>query len=295
VVLTEQPVPDLPPGGRVEVRMELRPLRRGPLRFERVAVARTDPFGLVRSFVRVPAAHTLLILPRRYPVPVLSLPGSLKFQHGGVAQASSVGQSDEFYSLRDYRRGDPLRHIHWRSWARTGRPVVKEHVDEFYTRHALVLDTFAPAEAWDVFEEAVSVAASFAWAVRTQESLLDLLFVGTQSYCFSAGRGLAHTQQMLEILASVQPTLDRSFQVLADSVRDHARVVSGVICVLVAWDEARQTLVRNLRESGLPIRVLVVVGATESMDLDPGPLRADPVSFRVVRVGAAEEALRTWE
>ena len=24
-------------------------------------------------------------------------------------------------ALRDYRRGDPMRHIHWRSWAKTGK------------------------------------------------------------------------------------------------------------------------------------------------------------------------------
>ena len=51
---------------------------------------------------------------------------------------------------------------------------------------------------------AVSVAASFACTVLTQESLLDLLFVGPQSYCFTAGRGLAQADQMLEILAAVR-------------------------------------------------------------------------------------------
>ena len=44
-------------------------------------------------------------------------------------------------SLRDYRPGDPLQRVHWKSFARTGRPVVKEYQDEFFERHALVLDT----------------------------------------------------------------------------------------------------------------------------------------------------------
>jgi uncharacterized protein (DUF58 family) len=56
----------------------------------------------------------------------------MKYQQGGVALASNVGQSDEFVALRDYRQGDPLRHIHWRSWARAGKPVVKEFEDEFF-------------------------------------------------------------------------------------------------------------------------------------------------------------------
>ena len=81
-------------------------------------------------------------------------------------------------ALRDYRPGDPPRHIHWRSWAKMGRPIVKEFEDEFFVRHALILDTFCEAPEADRFEESVSVAASFACSLQTQDSLLDLLFVG---------------------------------------------------------------------------------------------------------------------
>lgn len=53
-----------------------------------------------------------------------------------------------------------------------------------------------------MFEEAVSVAASFACTLRNQESL-DLMFVGAKAFLFTAGRGVAHTDQLLEILAGV--------------------------------------------------------------------------------------------
>ena len=63
----------------------------------------------------------------------------------------------------------------------------------------------------------MSVAASFACTLPTQESLLDLLFVGPQSYCFTAGRGVAHVEQMLEILASVRACSDQPFRALEHS------------------------------------------------------------------------------
>ena len=138
----------------------------------------------------VAAPQTVLILPKRYPLPPIALPGQMKYQEGGVALAANVGRSEEFVALRDYRHGDPMRHIHWRSWAKTGKPIVKEFEDEFFVRHALVLDTFTDEPHSEILEEAVSVAASFACTVLTQESLLDLLFVGNRSYCFTAGRGL---------------------------------------------------------------------------------------------------------
>jgi len=93
---------------------------------------------LFRAFARVPLPETVLILPKRYPLPDLALRARATNQRGGVALAAAIGESEEFVSLRDYRPGDPRRHIHWRSWARTGRPIVKEFQDEFFVRHALI-------------------------------------------------------------------------------------------------------------------------------------------------------------
>ena len=286
----EAPVPTVTPGGEVEVKLEFTPLKRGPIRFEKLTVARPDPLGLMKAGVRQSLPQTLLVLPKRYPLPPIALPGLMKYQPGGVAMASSVGESEEFIGVRDYRPGDPLRHIHWRSWARHGQPIVREFEDEFFVRHALVLDTFLEVPHSEVFEEAVSIAASFACTVVTQESLLDLLFVGAEAYCFTSGRGLAHREQMLEILAGVKVCRTQPFALLEDLVLRHSGDVSGVICVLLAWDEARQTFVRKLRELGVPLVVLVVREAG-GPPLHPGPMRDAPSQFHVLLTGAIEEGL----
>ncbi|MBI5801228.1 MAG: DUF58 domain-containing protein [Verrucomicrobia bacterium] len=288
--VTEVPCPALPPSGSADLRLELLPLRRGVLRFDAVAVACPDTFGLFRTFIPVPLPQSLLILPKRYFVPPLALAGQLKYQQGGVALAASVGESEEFVSLRDYRPGDALRHIHWPSWAKTGKPIVKEFQDEFFTRHALILDTFLSVAASEVFEEAVSVAASLACTVQAQESLLDLMFVGPQAYCFTMGRGVGHLEQLLEILASVQPCRDRQFKSLLQLVLQHAGDLSGCLCVFVEWDEQRREFVRRLREMGVPLTVFVVTNAGAPKP-DPGPMGADPEQFRQLEVGKVAEGL----
>jgi uncharacterized protein (DUF58 family) len=287
----ESVIPRVLPKQEAEMPMELTPLRRGVLRFKGVTFARPDPLGLIRALARTAAPQTVLVLPRRYPLPPVALPGTAKYQEGGVAFASNVGQSDEFVALRDYRHGDPLRHIHWRSWARAGKPVVKEFEDEFFVRHALVLDTFTERPQSEVFEEAVSVAASFACTIQTQESLLDLLFVGPESFCFTAGRGLAHADQMLEVLASVRPCSERSFDTLEHLVLDHIGTVSGCVCVLLAWDEPRREFVRKLRALDVPVRVLVITDGQQKKKLDPGPLHDEPERFHVLETGRVEQDL----
>ncbi len=289
----EQPLPVLPPNGEVEFATELVPLRRGTLRLLGLTINCPDAFGLYRSFVRVPAPERVLVLPRRYALPAVALPGSLKYQQGGVALASSVGESEEFISLRDYRPGDPRRHIHWKSWAKTGKPIVKEFQDEFFVRHALVLDTFSDDPYSDLFEEAVSVAASFACNLQTQDSLLDLMFVGSEAYCFTSGRGLAHAEQMLEVLAAVRVTNDTNFAALPRAVLDRISGVSGCVLVLLAWDERRQAFVKRLHQLAIPLRVFVIVPDNQP-PLDPGPLRDQPqnlVSLPLTRVAQTLAAL----
>jgi len=290
VKLQEGEIPPLLPGGETEVHLELTPLRRGVLRFKGVTLARPDPFGLFRSLVRTPAVQTVLVLPKRHPLAPIALPGSMKYQEGGVALAANVGRSEEFVALREYRHGDPMRHIHWRSWAKTGKPIVKEFEDEFFVRHALVLDTFDDEPHSEILEEAVSVAASFACAVLTQESLLDLLFVGNQSYCFTAGRGFAHADQMLEILAAATNCTGKSFETLEQLVLNHVSAVSGCICVFQRWDDARKTLITKLRRLNIPLLVLVIVRPGEAK-LDAGPLRDEPDRFHVLEMGRIAEQL----
>ena len=283
-------VPPLPRGGEAEVRVEVLPLRRGLLHFTGVTLARPDPLGLFFSFAKIAAPQTVLILPKRYPIPPIALPGALRYQEGGVALAANIGRSEEFVALREYRHGDPMRHIHWRSWAKVGKPIVKEFEDEFFVRHALVLDTFDEEPNSEVLEEAVSVAASFACTILTQESLLDLLFVGNQSYCFTAGRGLAHAEQMLEILASVKNCADKKFATLEHLVLGHISAVSGCICVLQRWDDARKSFVKKLRTLNIPLLVLVVVRPGEPKP-DAGPMRDAPENFRILEIGHSEEEL----
>ena len=283
-------IPPIPAHGDAEVHVEIQPYRRGMLRLTGATIGRTDPMGLYRSFVHVEQPQSVLVLPKRYPLPPFALPGSMRYQEGGVALASNVGRSEEFVSLRDYRRGDPVRHIHWRSWAKAGKPIVKEFEDEFFVRHALVLDTFTDDPRSEELEEAISVAASFACTVLTQESLLDLLFVGAESYCFTAGRGLGHADQMLEILASVTACTDKSFETLEDLVINHVAVVSGCVCVFIAWDGPRQEFVKKLRALGVPVLVFVVI-EFEDPKPDAGIMRDDPENFHVLEMGKIEETL----
>jgi uncharacterized protein (DUF58 family) len=278
----EARLPALAPGTAHALRLAFTPRRRGRIELAGLRAARTDPLGLARGIVWHDLAARVVALPRRYRLPALALPGRRRFQPGGIALTSSVGDSEEFLALRDYRPGDPLQHVHWKSFARTGRPIVKEFQDEYYERHALALDTGRAAGEDAVFEEAVSVAASFVHTLDTQECLLDLLFVGGQRAdeaavrAYTAGRGQLQPAHMLGVLAAVAPTAPEEFAALARTVLGRRASLTSIIVVLLAWDEPRRAFVAAARRAGLEVRALLVC--------DPAAAPRNPVAGLTVLV-----------
>ena len=278
----ERPVPALTPGATIEVEIEALALKRGVAHSHGLIVGRADPLGLVKALARVPQRSNFTVLPRRYTLPPLTLPGSRRYQPGGVTLATSVGDSEEFVGLRDYRPGDPLQRIHWKSFARTARPIVKEYQDEYFERHALVLDTFAAVRDERAFEEAVSIAASFAYTIDTRECLLDLMFIGPEAYTYTAGRGQMQAGNLLEILAGIQPCRDKPFSVLGNAVVARRGALTGCICVLLGWDEERASFLRQLQSHGIAFRAIAV---TREPVADP------PAWLLTVEPGKVQEGL----
>ena len=123
-------LPPIAAGATVRVKLELTALRRGWLRFVGLRVFCPDALGLCRARHQLVVTDKLLALPRRHPVPRIRLNSERRYQPGGVSLALAVGDSQEFAALRDYRPGDPRRHIHWRSFAKTGALIVKQKRDE---------------------------------------------------------------------------------------------------------------------------------------------------------------------
>ncbi len=247
----------MPAGSHAEIRASLVPRRRGVLSFAGVDLVRPDVFGLAYGRARMPLPDRLVVLPKRYRLPQVLLPAQRRLQPGGHALATSIGDSEEFLSLREYRPGDSLRRIHWKSFARTGEPVVKEYETEFFERHALVLDTGAEAET-EAIEEAVSIAASFIYTIDTQECLLDLVFVAGEPECHTAGRGEASNVHLLEVLAGLGPSQPDQFEQLAREVISMRATLSSAVFVFLSWDEPQKKLVSDLSASGLGVRVLLV-------------------------------------
>ncbi len=241
-----------------EEKIQLIPSRRGYLYFNKTRLAKVDPLGLFRAQKKYVNKDKLLILPKLYETPRLNMQGKRTYQQGGINNASSTGDSQEFVSLRDYRPGDPIKSIHWKSFAKTNQPVVKEYNDEFFIRYGLILDTYLDNNSDDIFEDAVSIAASFMTAQKEQDALLDLMFIGNNTYRFTSGRGLGDTENILEVLACIEPVYQSNFKEMEVMVEEYNHECSGLICIFLNMNEERKNFIETLSYYDIPVKVLIV-------------------------------------
>jgi uncharacterized protein (DUF58 family) len=126
----------------------------GPLR---VRVA--DSFGLVSITRAFSSTSTLTVTPRIVPLARPSVSGSwLGDSEQGRRSIAASGEDD--VAPRDYRIGDSLRRVHWRSTARYGELMVRREEQYWRNTATLFLDTRRSAYSTAMFELAVTAAAS---------------------------------------------------------------------------------------------------------------------------------------
>jgi uncharacterized protein (DUF58 family) len=136
----------------------------GPL-----VVRLTDPFGLCELTRSFPSVDRLTVIPQVTPLPAVRLPG--EYAGAGDSRARSVAvHGEDDAATREYRHGDDLRRVHWRSTARVGELMVRREEQPWESRATVVLDTRAAAHRGEgptaSFEWAVSAAASIAAHLR---------------------------------------------------------------------------------------------------------------------------------
>jgi uncharacterized protein (DUF58 family) len=285
------------PGRAGEARISLRAARRGRHVLPLLGVGRTDPLGLLSTARAVVPSRVVLAYPRFYTLDSLDLPVGRRYQPGGIPLASHLGDSTEFVGTRDYREGDPLRRIHWRSWARRGRPVVKEYHEEYFSRVALVLDTYLPRRPRPVerasFEAAISVLASIADQLSRSEEVVDVFAAGPNLYEVSAGRSLGYLDNVLDVLACLDPCHEPPFEVLGPRLRERLARLTTVVGVVLDWDERREAFLHNVRDLGVALRIFVVHEGPTRMPVAGSSEALGPIT--VLRPHDVEQRLQAAE
>ena len=283
-VLSENLLSTLQPKQSSSVSVTIEPLKRGLYTLPALRVFSTFPFNLCRSFTRGRLdRNSLLVLPSFTPLTSIDIPASSRYQPGGIALTSNIGESPEYIGSRDYRSGDNLRHIDFRSWGRLARPVVREFQEEYYCRIALLLDTYVPPnreEPRDGFadlEAGISLTSSVADALNRGEYIIDIFAAGSELYVFRSGRHTAHFEHVLEILACVDACRKNPFGPIIPALATEWEHISCVVFIFLDWDKERMEMVRAAAEAGCGIKIYFVCESETTLPVHTAEQWADSV------------------
>ncbi len=262
----ESEVGKIAAGEKKRVEVTLLPEVRGQVAIRGFKLRKIDPFGLCRMEMVQRDARKLTVYPKIYPVRSLCLPGKRKYHQGGLAMAQERGDSMEFFSLREYHHGDPLKNIDWKGTARTGEVAIKQYRDEYFSRYALVVDTCSALKYSERFEGAISVAASLVMAQKKNDVAVDQLFLGDIHYDGVDVRDNRGKERVLEILASAATSAALKFADIRRVLQQHMHRLAGFVFVLISWDEERKQLLRFLLGHKKVLTVILVVKNQQQYD-----------------------------
>ncbi len=250
-------------GREVAIQLLVRPLRRGRHPLGPLTVRELDPLGLLagRALAEVPRT-TLLVGPPVFEWALREGTSGRRLSPGGIPFATHTSDAMELVGTREWRAGDRLRNVHYRSFARRGVPVVKEFQEEYFPRIAIVVDTSLPAPAGPVereaFEAALSVGASVVAALARADHVVELLAAGPELYRVAAGRGLGQLDDVLDVLACVEPSDAPALTGVVPTVEAEIAQVGTVVVVLLDLDDDRLACLDRLRALGTEVHAVVV-------------------------------------
>ncbi|TWP50243.1 DUF58 domain-containing protein [Lentzea tibetensis] len=262
----------LPRNHPTALRYPLKPVMRGIQQVGPLMARITDPFGLAEFDRELAGRSKLVVVPR--VLPLAGLPGGSGMgagDDGSVRLRSGQGEDDAV--VRQYRQGDDLRKIHWRSTARRDELMVRVEERPWRGGTTILLDHRVVAHRGS------GPTASLEWAISFAASVcLHLHRFGHQVRLVAEdGRVLAGGQSdgghsdtvVLDSLAALQPSHRRELASGLDpGAGQEVIAVLGGITPSAVEDLIRYRP-RGMRSLAVLLDVSAWAGASEDAAPDP--------------------------
>ncbi|MFJ3216031.1 DUF58 domain-containing protein [Kitasatospora sp. NPDC086801] len=164
------------PRGHREVSYRVRSDLRGRYPLGPLQLRLSDPFGMCEVNRSFSASDVLTVVPQVQALPYVRLSGEWAGQGESRARTLALAGDDDVI-LREYRPGDDLRRVHWKSTARYGELMVRREEQPQRARATVLLDTR------ETGHRGSGPASSFEWAVSCAASVaVHLLERGYQTH-----------------------------------------------------------------------------------------------------------------
>jgi uncharacterized protein (DUF58 family) len=286
-------------GWKQTVTYQVRSDIRGHFEIGPMSVRVTDPFGLVELGRAFRTTVPLTVTPRTVVLPQIPLGGAWTGSGDNRPRAFATGSAEDV-TVREYRRGDDLRRVHWRSSAKVGELMVRREEQPWQSRATLFLDNRSSAHRGhgiaSSLEAAVSAAASIAVHLTHRGFAVRLVTATGEdpSSAWHVRNADLNTGPLLEALAVVQavPQLRLDTSWLTEG--SHGGLTVSVFGKVDASD--LPAMRRMQHQAGSALAVAVDVDAWAGAPASPGATRAlAQQGWRSVVLGPRDRLDAVWQ
>jgi uncharacterized protein (DUF58 family) len=229
---------------------------RGRFEIGPLTIRIADPFGLVELRRSIHGTAPLVVTPRTVALPPIPVMGGWTGSGEHRPQAFAAGSAEDV-SVREYRRGDELRRVHWRSSARIGELMVRREEQPWEARASVLLDNRLHAHRGQglgsSFEYAVVAAASLVlhldqhgYAVRlvladgtgadeTSTAVLERLALVTTTHHTVLDVGWTGDQTRGGLVVAVLGGLERTDVLALRKIRHDAGTALAMVLDVEQW------------------------------------------------------------
>jgi len=259
--------------GMRELTYPLRSDLRGKFEIGPLQLRVTDSFGLVELTRAASGRTPFVVTPRVVPLSRAVLSRSWAGEGDGRSRLSSTAGEDDVIP-REYRDGDELRRVHWRSTARYGELMVRREEQRWRNRATILLDTRSMSHLGSgtasSFETAVSAAASV--GVHIVQEGLTGQFISDGEVIRG---GPLFQDVLLDMLAVARPSARRNLDRAFSELRTSSGVIIAIMGRLPAGEARQLAACRTEGSQGLALLLDVASWADASGSTPAGSAASD--------------------
>lgn len=225
-----------------------------------------DPWGLFYLKKACSIYSELYVYPRTFNIK--KFPSLMK----GIApwfgiEASRVsGDEHEFYGIREYKAGDPIKKIHWFSTARKNRLIVKQFQQQVFFRATIIFNlnkerNFGTGKE-SVVEYTVKIAASVAKYLIERNVSLELIAHTGEMVHIPFNKGSGHLEDIMKALATAQAESNVSLDEIFQEFSAHIPSDSSLIVIMLDKDWEFLSALLSLSVRNISLVPLILASAS---------------------------------
>ena len=254
--------------------------RRGLYRIGPLAVYFFDPLGLFFFKRSLSRYDELFVYPRTFPIEKFPTPlvkGTLPWF--GIESKKFSGDEDEFYGIREYKEGDPIRRIHWLSTARKNKLIVKQFQRQTFYRATIVLslekeNNFGQGKEC-VAEYMVRIAASVAKYLFERDISIELIASAQKLVHLPSNKGREHLEDIFRFLAVARAESELGLGEILEEFSRFTPDDSNLIVVMLDKDWEYLPIMLPLEKRNVSLVPLILASSTFQYSFDQSGLVRD--------------------